>query len=537
MVTQGRWNRVRSVILAVIVGINVPVAVYASDPLPPTVTVTINGGASTTIDPLLTITLAVSGATPPVTMRFSEDGGATWTAWEPFATTKQLQLPQAAPFGTYTVVAEVRDGLGTTTQGADDIVYVEANRTSMTGLETSYLFHANLNWDQATIDVLENVKITNRSGGLIGYVNFSVPPKAFGEFTLLSVRVDGRDVETTWTNNANLRVSLGRNLRDGDTATVTFDFRVVAKNDVSTSLRSRLSKANGIMQVSQWFPIVSNGHELRDPGDSQVTASAQSFSLDLTTNRPLVLAAPGLVEASASTSFHVDLGPARDFAFAVAPDFKVARGSVDGISVEVYYRSGYGTSALSYAKQALYDFNRAFGAYPYRRFVVVQSSQPGGGIETPGLVYVSREYLGSAYVVRHETAHQWWYALVGNDQLRSPWLDEAFAEWSARWGGASYCSGKYVTSSIYTFPNRDLSVDATSCGSYFQTIYRKGSAVLQGIRYRMGSTYFIRALKAIVAEHRFGIVTTKDVVETFLRYTPSSQRSIVKTYLTTYLRW
>ena len=27
----------------------------------------------------------------------------------------------------------------------------------------------------------------------------------------------------------------------------------------------------------------------------------------------------------------------------------------------------------------------------------------------------------------HEIVHQWFYSLVGNDQIDDPWLDEAFA--------------------------------------------------------------------------------------------------------------
>ena len=33
-------------------------------------------------------------------------------------------------------------------------------------------------------------------------------------------------------------------------------------------------------------------------------------------------------------------------------------------------------------------------------------------------------------VVAHEVAHQWWYSLVGNDQIDEPWLDEAFAQFT-----------------------------------------------------------------------------------------------------------
>src|SRR5262245_60184317 len=37
---------------------------------------------------------------------------------------------------------------------------------------------------------------------------------------------------------------------------------------------------------------------------------------------------------------------------------------------------------------------------------------------------------GSVVLVPHETAHQWFYSLVGNDQSRDPWLGEGLATWA-----------------------------------------------------------------------------------------------------------
>jgi hypothetical protein len=78
----------------------------------------------------------------------------------------------------------------------------------------------------------------------------------------------------TWTNNANLRLPLGKALAPGQSAVVTLRFVVKASGTIGTSLQGRLSKANGIMQVSHWFPIVSDGHALRYPGDAQYTLTA-----------------------------------------------------------------------------------------------------------------------------------------------------------------------------------------------------------------------------------------------------------------------
>jgi len=35
-------------------------------------------------------------------------------------------------------------------------------------------------------------------------------------------------------------------------------------------------------------------------------------------------------------------------------------------------------------------------------------------------------------LVSHEIAHLWFYGLVGNNQARGPWLDEAFASYAQR---------------------------------------------------------------------------------------------------------
>lgn len=48
-----------------------------------------------------------------------------------------------------------------------------------------------------------------------------------------------------------------------------------------------------------------------------------------------------------------------------------------------------------------------------------------GGLEYPTLVYQPAARANAA----HETAHQWFYSLVGNDQARDPWLDEGLATW------------------------------------------------------------------------------------------------------------
>ena len=67
---------------------------------------------------------------------------------------------------------------------------------------------------------------------------------------------------------------------------------------------------------------------------------------------------------------------------------------------------------------------RRLGSYPHHTFRVVQSAG-GYGMESPGLIWIPTGQASAnlRYLAAHETAHQWFYGIVGNDQStasRSP---------------------------------------------------------------------------------------------------------------------
>jgi hypothetical protein len=80
------------------------------DTTAPTGAIAIDGGASTTTTGSVTVSVAFTDAVGPVTMRFSTDGGATWTPWESYAATRALTLSGAN--GVKTVVVQVADAAG-----------------------------------------------------------------------------------------------------------------------------------------------------------------------------------------------------------------------------------------------------------------------------------------------------------------------------------------------------------------------------------------------------------------------------------------
>ena len=409
------------------------------------------------------------------------------------------------------------------------------NRATM-ALSSSYLLKAKLSYATGAITASETIRVKNISSLAISKVNLSVVPRAFGELTSISgFKADGVSVAARWTNNSNLEVQLGKNVASGASVTVSLAFAVKASSRIDTSLHGRLSKANDIMQVSHWFPILSDGHAVRYPGDAQHTRVATKFRLELTTDSTAVkVAAPGSRILASGVSHIYELNSARDFAFSVSPVYRYVSGTAAGVSIGVYYTTGAAATALASAGAALTRFESMFGQYQWSRFVVAQSGRPSSGNEYPGIVFLGGPAFSSREVVAHEVAHQWWYGMVGNDQMREPWLDEGIAEFAASYAFGSlnsWNSTRPVNRTIYEFPDLPAPLTSGDPGSYDQTVYFKAAGFLNGLRIRMGNARFFDALSDLFVANRNRMLTTRRFYDHFVRYGASS------TYMRSFIRF
>jgi len=147
-------------------------------------------------------------------------------------------------------------------------------------------------------------------------------------------------------------------------------------------------------------------------------------------------ASPTVETADGQSIYSFDALAVRDFALIISPQFETAQAVQDGVLVTAYaVTASQAREMLKYGRKALETYSEAFGAYPYPSYTLAQVSFPHGGMEYPGLSMISADLLSAGgreleYAVAHETAHQWWYAVVGSDGWRQAWQDEALAEFS-----------------------------------------------------------------------------------------------------------
>jgi len=207
--------------------------------------------------------------------------------------------------------------------------------------------------------------------------------------------------------------------------------------------------------------------------------------------------------------------------------FEQDSGQVRVRSVVPSYLDIPGQAALRAAAEAVQVYGGLFGAYWHASLTVVAGNFPDG-LEYDGLVFVGeewyRDYDGGSQnyltlLAAHETAHQWWYAQVGNDQALEPWLDEALAtysellwlerarpdlvDWWWAFRVAEFAPEGAVGGTVYDF---------AAFRPYVNAVYLRGALMLDDLRATVGDEVFLFALRAYAEQFRGREATGEDLI-------------------------
>jgi aminopeptidase N len=217
----------------------------------------------------------------------------------------------------------------------------------------------------------------------------------------------------------------------------------------------------------------------------------------------------------------------RDFNVVASRDYLSASTQVGEITVNSYFLPGDeegGRQALDWAAQALTIYQKEFGAYPYRELDIVETATTAGGIEYPGLVVVAsrlysdanrKSFFESATV--HEVAHQWWYNVVGNDQVNHPWLDEALTQYATyRYFQDAYgdAGGQTFIESLdsrWAAVGREDKPIGLPAGDYTAKEYGRGPLCFLALRDRLGPDKMAELLRRYYAEQAWDIATPEEL--------------------------
>jgi hypothetical protein len=411
--------------------------------------------------------------------------------------------------------AEFARRIDRATAKASAIVPTAVGRTSL-DLSATYDVQVKLRYARGTLSAVSTMAVTNASGGPIDRIELNTIAARLGRLRISSLTVDGRLVPPT-VKDQTVIVPLGGSLPAGATTTVRIAFSATARRTLIGS-NWLFTRANGVLQLYRWLPWVSADRPFSRPnhGDPFVTASSPSVRVRITIDRTMRLATSGRRIATNGLTSTWVAENVRDFTVAASPSWTARTTKLGSTLVRVYaFPGGNGRALMTLALRALRRYQALMGPYPYPTFAVAESGG-GSGMESPGSIWIPRglTYGQLPWLVSHEVAHQWFYAVVGNDQAREPFADEAMADFLARYITGTLRRSRCPTDTL------DRSIYGYSSRCYFEVIYVQGGRVLEQLRRRMGATAFWAGIRDYVATNRFELGGTRLLLETLDAHTP-----------------
>jgi hypothetical protein len=386
----------------------------------------------------------------------------------------------------------------------------------------------------------ERVKLTNTGTQPVPAVTFETLAVHYGWFVLDGGTIDGIP---TAVDQAEIRFSFPEwpPLAPGDTRTVGFTFHLDIGDGGDGFDGTR--RDGDILRLAYWFPILSDDHGYHDEFDAIYTATG-NFHVTLTTPAPDTLASTGVVQRTetnaGTTTYTIDAPNVRDFAAFLSPSYTVTRGTTkDGVAVEVYMTPGHAATVsggadkiLQYAVRSIEQMSMWVGPYPYPVFHLADAgtSMPGG-VEFPMVIAFSTRIRDQLTLISHETAHQWFYGLIGTHPQTEPWVDEGAASFFEE----AIPQGIDVSVSLPRKLLCSVSVSVWDQGvnarDRYYCVYNGGSALYAATRDAMGTDRFIAALHDLYTQNRYGIVTAQDVLTSFQRHSVKDLRPVFRNYV------
>ncbi len=421
----------------------------------------------------------------------------------------------------------------------------------------------------------QSVRYTNRGASSLSEIVLRLYPNTSymgGTMRIDSALAEGRPVTPSAylressppaapiTDTSVIRLPLDMPLAAGHSVWLTMTFELTAPMDADTGYRV-FGQANGVLSLPNAYPMISARDEAgwrvdEAPGWGDIVFSETAlYRVRIRAPAKHVIVATGVcapsttllepaaLRASATPGPQQDMtcvaGPARDFALHLSDQFQSIQAPMlsqgEHITISSYYLPGArmgGERALLYATEAVRVFERRFGTYPFKELKVYMSPTTAGGIEYPTLAGVTDalyQITGGYFewVTVHEVAHQWWYALVGNDPLNEAWLDEALTQYATslyiedRYGlPAAQAERERYFTRRYEDDARRLNRDnrvgqptgAFDRRAYGPLVYGKGPLFFQAVRDAVGDARFNRWLRAYFNRYRYGIATGEDLL-------------------------
>lgn len=339
----------------------------------------------------------------------------------------------------------------------------------------------------------------------------------------------------TGDKNDILEIKLDKLLKAGEQVKIDLKYNVKLPNCLG-----RFGYGDNTVNVTNWFPIAcvydDKGWNLKSyetVGDP-FYSDTSNFKVKILAPAKYKLVTTGEITEKKTDNekvlYTIDGKMVRDFAFILSDKFVVNKSNYKDIVINTYnLNDDMSQESMDVAKSSIEIFSNLFGDYPYDTYSVVASDFFIGGMEYPMLSMIDENLYNKEnkflmeYVIAHETAHQWWYSVIGNDEVNEPWLDEALTEYSTilyfeeKYGKETgdklmktmeVQARNYKTSDIFK-----ATTEYKDSSEYSLSVYTKGAVAFNEIRKEVGDEVFFNTLKEYYSTYKFKNVNGPQFVD------------------------
>ena len=385
----------------------------------------------------------------------------------------------------------------------------------------------------------ETIHYTNTENVSLNEVQLRLFPNILGgKMVIGNIKENGNDVIPKYSlNNSLFIIPLEQSIEPKESITLSMDFDIIIPQSVDLNY-GVLAYTDDVLALAHAYPMIAvyddEGWNAEIPPQTgDVTYADMSFFV-VTIDAPkkVTLAGSGREvsrqDNGSRQTVRYEAGPVRDFYLAASPDYEVFTRVVNGVTLRFYtrdYLQAGAEFALDVAARSLEIFGERYAPYPYTELDFVSTPTRALGIEYPGMIAITHSILepDNNYLeatIAHETAHQWFYNLVGNDQLDDPWLDESLAQFatlqyfSDEYGPAgeegfrANLAGRWSRIGYENIPV-GLPVRDYSGAEYSGIIYGRGALFFEVLREEMGEEAFEAFIKSYVQNNAWRIGTTE----------------------------
>jgi hypothetical protein len=428
-------------------------------------------------------------------------------------------------------------------------------------VRAQYDLSATLNYSRHYLSVQETIEYPNRTGEVLNELVLAVEPNRYlGGFRLNSLKTGETLINTYSLVNNQLIFSLPASLERGQSIqlAISYDLSLpVLPRPVGSINAGIYGYSARQMNLVDWYPYVppyiqGQGWAMHNPwyyGEHQVYEMAD-FNVDLSLESPpanLTIAAASQVKMVDGHYTYTHRN-ARNFTFSASDMYTVYVKMVGAVTVTSYafpFDASAGLTALNDSAQALELYDQLFGAYPHDILSVVEVDFQDG-MEYDGLYFLSKGFYNTydgtpkGYLTMigvHETAHQWWYARVANDQAFEPWLDEAMATYSELLFYSKVYPGYedwwWSYRVDYFNPKGWVNLHIYDYGGsypYRDGVYLRGVRFLNDVRARVGENAFFDFLKDYATREQNQIATSQDFFAILKEHTTADLSDLMAEY-------